>query len=170
MPNIKNSGGTISGTINISIDPSSNLSIPGIYNLLENIPEGNIYTKSGFVNNMNWELIHRPPDSNNWHLETSIKTITSGIQPVATSTQMRWISDRIQPVATSTQIQRVGIKDGVMMLSSDRIQSPVATNMQWISATIPDWIKKNYTWKIVLIVILVLFVLGIILTKVLKMR
>ena len=59
--------GTLTGLINIVIDPSSNLAVPGNYKLLENIPSNNIGIMSGLFNTISW-IISTSSNNNNWDL------------------------------------------------------------------------------------------------------
>ena len=68
LPYIKKNSGTLSGLINIIINPSSNLAVPGNYNLFQNISANNIGTMTGLFNTIRWNII--PTSVNNWALVT----------------------------------------------------------------------------------------------------
>ena len=73
---INRNNGIITGLINILIDPSSILSVPGNYNLLQNILATNIGITTGLVNNIRWNIIST--SLNNWALVTVASNLVNG--------------------------------------------------------------------------------------------
>ena len=156
LPYIRRESGTITGLINIIIDPSSTLSIPGYYNLFVNIPAINIGTMTGLFNNITWKIISTLV--NNWVLVTiaskfdgsiSGSNIVIGDKYYILSPSgniiFKYILKDVTSILETQSILVTSSKNGtIIYISDDNIVKVIATGLYGITSIMQDNNKNIY--------------------------
>ena len=157
VPYIEYYTGTLTGLINIVIDPSSNLSVPANYNLLENIPSNNIGIMSGLFNTIRWNIIST--SSNNWALVTVESKLVNGDISggnIVIDNKYYKLSQNgnitfkliLQDVSFILEIQSILVtssKNGtILYISDNNIITVIATGLYGITTIMQDDNKNIY--------------------------
>ena len=157
-PYIRRSGNnTITGFINIQINPSSMLSLYKKYNLLENIPANNIGTMTGLFNTIRWNIIST--SSNNWALVTEESRLVNGdisgsnividnkyymLLPDGVITFKYTLYD-VTFILETQSILVTSSKNGtILYISDDNIIKVIATGLYGITTIMQDNNKNIY--------------------------
>ena len=157
-PYIRRSGNnTITGFINIQINPSSMLSLYKKYNLLENIPANNIGTMTGLFNTIRWNII--PTSVNNWALVTvasKLNGVISGRNIVIDDKYYILLPNgniiqqyiKLYNVTSILEIQSILVtssKNGtILYISDDNIVKVIANGLYGITSIMQDNNKNIY--------------------------
>ena len=157
VPYIQYNTGTLTGLINIVIDPSSNLAVPVNYNLLKNIPSNNIGIMSGLFNTIRWNIIST--SSNNWALVTVESKLVNGDISggnIVIDNKYYKLSQNgnitfkliLQDVSFILEIQSILVtssKNGtILYISDNNISTVIATGLYGITTIMQDDNKNIY--------------------------